>query len=523
MIPPAGDERLVKPAGLFIAIAAFVVTRGLLIDVVYWSRDQPRALAALRFVPLVLGLGIAVFGVSLALSTRDRRFGRTVARWYLFGSLWMLLLVGVVVIGSGTQVERLPQSGVLATAVVGGGVGGIVMGIRSGRHNRSSETLRRQTEQSRLLNRLLRHEVLNAVTAIRGHAELLTRENAPAESYDAVTKNVKRIERTINDVGFIVRTADETDSSLGPVDVVDVFQQCQQRLSGTESSLSIDSVSTPVHVRADSHLETAVEQLLTTAIGRTPGTVIRVDIDADDTTATVHISGDGEWLKDEEVDVLLNGLPEYDTPGVDFGITIPRLIVSQYGGDIAVTERQAGTAISLQLPRVGEQETQADTPGVDSVSLRNGGVAGIFAGLVMGGIFQFLSGEMAIIGSLYGVETITVGWVTHLFHSVIFAILFVPLRTRSRFGKSMDSLAGAVTLAVLYGLALWLVAAGVVMGIWLNLVGITSPIPNLGIVSLVGHLSWGVTLGIAYAVLSDTVWVTRTMSGVLSNAGLRDR
>jgi hypothetical protein len=61
------------------------------------------------------------------------------------------------------------------------------------------------------------------------------------------------------------------------------------------------------------------------------------------------------------------------------------------------------------------------------------------------------------------------------------------------------------------------------MGIWLNLVGITSPIPNLGVVSLVGHLSWGVTLGIAYAVLSDTVWVTETMSGMLSNAGSKDR
>lgn len=57
-------------------------------------------------------------------------------------------------------------------------------------------------------------------------------------------------------------------------------------------------------------------------------------------------------------------------------------------------------------------------------------------------------------------------------------------------------------VGVIYSLLLWVVAGGVVMGIWLNLLGIPSPIPDLGLPGLVGHLVWGFVLVGSFHLLS---------------------
>jgi uncharacterized membrane protein YagU involved in acid resistance len=123
----------------------------------------------------------------------------------------------------------------------------------------------------------------------------------------------------------------------------------------------------------------------------------------------------------------------------------------------------------------------------------------------MGLILQTFTGEMGIIGALYGIQTNLVGWITHLFHSVVFATVFVAATTVGSLNHYAESLTGTVTLGILYGVLLWLVAAGVIMGVWLNLVGIPASIPNLGIVSLIGHTVWGALIGILVSVLPTEI------------------
>ncbi len=47
--------------------------------------------------------------------------------------------------------------------------------------------------------------------------------------------------------------------------------------------------------------------------------------------------------------------------------------------------------------------------------------------------------------------------------------------------------------------ALWLVAAGLVMPIWLRVLGVRTPVPNLTAAGLIGHVLWGLTLGGGFA------------------------
>ena len=122
-----------------------------------------------------------------------------------------------------------------------------------------------------------------------------------------------------------------------------------------------------------------------------------------------------------------------------------------------------------------------------------GGVAG---GLVFGVLLQ-ATGAMPIIASLYGLESVTAGWVAHLFHSVVFALVFAAAVGRTSYRD-----AGLVPITALgagYGVVLWIVAAAIAMPLWLGAFGLDAPgIPNLDMTSLVGHLLYGAVLGAVF-------------------------
>jgi len=498
VFPSAGDELRVKPGGLVVALVGFGLTRSLLVAAVYGEGTPSLPVAMARLAPLVVGLGLVVYGINLAVGTRDRAYARTVAGWFLLGGVGMLLTVGFGLLGRPEPMVQLRTSNVVASAVVGGGVGGILVGIRSARARRRRRSLSRQADRAVLLNRLLRHEVLNALTAIRGHAGLLTDGSAAERSRSAIEDSVERIERTVDDVGFLVRTVD--DAELAPVDPAAAIRRCLDGLS-RDGAVTVDGDLPAVRVRADEQLDTVITELLGGALGDGERAGVTVGLGVDDTAVDLRVSAPGRWLDDAERAALLDGVPERETPDADYGLSLVHLLVDQYGGGIDVTDRDAGTVVTVELPRTSDRAPASGSPGVAPTELWNATLAGLGAGLAMGVIVQAISGNVAIIGALYGIRTAAVGWVTHLFHSVVFATVFVAAISLDRLRGQTGSLAGTVALGIGYGVSLWLLAAGVVMGVWLNLVGIPTMIPNLGTASLLGHVVWGALVGALVALL----------------------
>ncbi|NHN60578.1 MULTISPECIES: hypothetical protein [Halorussus] len=123
-----------------------------------------------------------------------------------------------------------------------------------------------------------------------------------------------------------------------------------------------------------------------------------------------------------------------------------------------------------------------------------GGVAG---GLVCGVLLQAM-GTMPTIASLYGPEGATAGWVAHLFHSVVFALVFAAALGRTDYRDA--GLVPITALGVGYGVVLWTVAAAVAMPLWLGALGLDAPaVPNLDALMLVGHVLYGAVLGAVFA------------------------
>ncbi|MFB6075164.1 MAG: hypothetical protein ABEJ89_09135 [Haloarculaceae archaeon] len=177
-----------------------------------------------------------------------------------------------------------------------------------------------------------------------------------------------------------------------------------------------------------------------------------------------------------------------------------RLLVERYRGRVGVTDADG---IELRLRRAEDRTGDAfdvSGPRARGVSVRGlllAAGAALAAGAVMAAAMERIADVIPVIGALYGVANPVVGLVTHEFHSVVFGLVYAGLIAglpRSRTRHLREYLA----VAVAWALTLWLVAAGVVMPVWLRLVGLAAPIPNLGLAPLVGHLVWALVIGGLY-------------------------
>jgi two-component system OmpR family sensor kinase len=488
MLPSAGDELAVKPAGVVIAVSGFVVTRGLL-------SGTGRATAIGSVLPLAVGLGTVVYGASLSMSTHSRRYARTVGLWYLLGTLSVAAIVAAGSGVGGTSFPDIVTDTTVVSAAVSGGSAGLLVGIASGRNRRQRQQLDQQTNQVTLLQRMLRHEVLNGLTAIRGHAGLLTQGTAGTRSLEAVESNADRIEQTVEDVGFLVRSVDDNAAALGAVDLGEVVARCRERLSTDDSRVVVREPIPSVMVRGDDHLDTVVAELVSMALDRTEDGAVTLDVTPATHTVDLTLTAPGGWLTAVERTVLLEGPPEYDRPDIGYAVPIVRLLVAHYGGTISVATEGDELSVTAELLRTTENPPPGESPGVAAEDLRYAALAGLGAGVVMGSLLQVLTGGITVIGALYGGQSLAVGWVAHLFHSVLFSAVLVGALRRSGLGRGLGTPHEALGLGVGYGALLWVVGAGLVMPAWLSATAVATPIPNLQLPSLAVHLVWGGVLG----------------------------
>jgi uncharacterized membrane protein YagU involved in acid resistance len=105
-------------------------------------------------------------------------------------------------------------------------------------------------------------------------------------------------------------------------------------------------------------------------------------------------------------------------------------------------------------------------------------------------------GDFPVIGALYGIENLVVAGISHEFHSIVFGLVYASLL--SVMAGEVVRLRRRIAVAVGLGLVLWLFAAGLVMPLWLRVVGIEAAVPTLTVSGLVGHLIWALTLGTSY-------------------------
>ena len=509
MLPgPAGDltgadRPFGRYGGVIVAGLGFAITRIFVAETVTISDGTLPVIATVG--SLVVGLAVTVAGVALAIGAFDSSYVADVSRGCLVGTgaMTVVLVVTVAATGIGMVGQGFGTRLLIANVLLGGAIGGIVNGHRKASLRSRQEAIMRGANRARFINRLLRHEVLNAASIIDGHAELLRNDGGDRDrSVDAVRRSAARIESTVNGVGTIAEDRDAEPIRLSrAIDAaVEAARTHDAHGDGVEVDIAVVADGTAGEedeIDADGRLSIVFERLIEHAVDVRDAERVRIETTVERHEITVTIVDDGTPLPERQRDVLERGtFPEYDDPTSGFALQAVSLLVGEYDGRVRVTDGDE-TSVAVRLPRASADAAVA-TVGVPYPDLQRAAVAGIVAGAVMGGVYWLTSGVLPVIGALYGVESAAIGWITHLFHSIVFALLFVagastsPLR--DRIGRPLR----AAVVGLSWGVLLWLVAAGMFMPLWLRAVGIPAPLPNLPGIGLVAHAAWGVTLGGGY-------------------------
>ncbi|MCU4751852.1 ATP-binding protein [Halobacteria archaeon AArc-curdl1] len=531
-----GDgQRRLKLGGIAIALFGFLVTR-FAVALVYEFDGSITQFVATGAIPLVLGLGLAIFGVALAVSTYSRLTVRTIALWCLLGAGGMGGVAAFSLYATGESPGEIGSGmeTMVTNVILGGAVAGSLIGIQSARNERHRKRLAYAADRATVITRILRHDVLNAVTIVRGYAGLLRDGESSAKSTDAIIAESSRIEHAIENVEYL--TADADAERRETVELGSVLEREIEAARARYESATIrvkGGYPSEGRVVGTERLATVFGHLLENAVehgSTTPGppeTTVDVSIVDGPETLCVRIVDDGPGIGEEHRSRLQQrSLPTYDDPTAGFGLTISRLLVDRIGGRIDAPTDVAdadGAVIEVTLRRAnasgGDQSTNLQY-GVPGWELGVAGGCAIIAGITMGIFLEALAGSVPIIGALYGVQNAAVGWTTHLFHSVIFGVIFAALLAQPTLERYRN-LTGTMGIAVAFGVFLWLVAAGVVMPVWLSLLGIETAIPNLTAPSLVGHVIWGAMLGGCYATATDSL--SRRLGGPGSVRSVAER
>jgi hypothetical protein len=498
-----GAVRRVHYGGLVVAVVGFLASTVIVQSI---PPDVSLPLVFSGLVPLVIGLCLSVFGVALAVGTFSQAYVTTVARWCLVGTVSMILVFLVTAIGADSSMGGMFSASekLVANVLLAGAVGGVIVGDRSARNRRQRREIRRQANRGIVLNRMLRDEVLNAVAVVNGYAPFASDpETAPAEAGEAIEEAATQIERTVEEAGAIA--AESENRSLRPTDLGDHLQEQIEAIGVSETGIRVGELPPSALVRADERVGIVIRGLLRHAIGNAAGDDVRVEMSTTAAECRLDVVYPGSPLEPEDRALLRSGdIPEYDEPTVGFDLQTAWLLVDRYGGRIDAENGSGETRITVSLPRAAAEGGPESPGGASADDMVRVSAAGLVAGVVMGLTLWSFGNGLAIIGALYGIESAVIGWITHLFHSVVFALLFVALTFWPPIRNRIEGVPSVTVLGVAWAIVLALVAAGMLMPVWISAVGVGELVfPNVTATGVVGHVLWGMVLGATYGLLCE--------------------
>jgi signal transduction histidine kinase len=252
----------------------------------------------------------------------------------------------------------------MAIAEVGRELGRIV------HQARVLETEQRLVEELRALARYrseliatISHELKTPLTAIMGHAELISDLHPDVGSIDAISRNAQRLNRLVGNLLEYSRVQGRRESVRRAVDVSELAGTSVDllRIKADQGEIGIDLAvpDEPVVVFGDpDELARVIDNLVDNAIKySSAGSHVEVSVSTTTDEVVVQVCDTGMGISDFDRSQLFSAFhrstnPDaLSVPGTGLGLAISRRIVTSHGGRIEVdSEIGKGSTFRLVLP-----------------------------------------------------------------------------------------------------------------------------------------------------------------------------
>ncbi|MFT4922157.1 MAG: PAS domain S-box-containing protein [Haloarculaceae archaeon] len=226
-------------------------------------------------------------------------------------------------------------------------------------------TDRKRTEQRlNVLNRILRHNVRNAITVVQSNLDRIDDELDDDYSVQIAISN---IEHRLTDLQSTTEKARIVKQSLdvdqkGPMHLATILRSKCNAFRGDDAPghLEVD-VPDDLWVVTNSTIETALGEAIENAFehsqARTPTVRVSASAQSEERIA-LRIADDGGGIPDYERKVVENGGETALEHGSGIGLWLMKWVVNSVGGEVTIQETpDGGTAVTFTLPRAEPPES----------------------------------------------------------------------------------------------------------------------------------------------------------------------
>lgn len=218
-------------------------------------------------------------------------------------------------------------------------------------NERHESLLTRQTNLAVVLNRVLRHNLRNNMSVIRGYTQVMT-ERLDDETIGEISlRNIDRLidlsEKARELDHVIASTEDSTRTDVQAL-VQELADEAQQEHPQASISVRSDGQTT---VEILPSFTRAITELIANAVkhsGVTP--TVTITVTRVPNAVEIDISDDGPGLDQHEIDVFETGSETPLTHGSGLGLWLVYWIVTNHDGSVDATASDDGTSVTVTVP-----------------------------------------------------------------------------------------------------------------------------------------------------------------------------
>ncbi len=222
---------------------------------------------------------------------------------------------------------------------------------------------KQQRQHLQALHRVLRHNIRNDIMKLRGWTSRAADAVTPKErdshlgrvrntldSWEKLTGDMRHIRQAVNSEEVRSHT---TAAEPLVTDVVDT-----QRAAHPEAEVDLTmpvAAAAEVPSAVENALHEAIENAIDADTDETPTVSVTVS-SADANWVEVEVTDNGPGMPDAEAAVLETGNEQPLVHGEGSGVWLIRMLVTEVGGETAVSVSDEGTTLTIRLPQTGQSQ-----------------------------------------------------------------------------------------------------------------------------------------------------------------------
>lgn len=273
--------------------------------------------------------------------------------YLVFGTLALFLsdVLLVLLVGDGALLRQLQAlKGLVEVALTA-----VLIYALVATYSRATAEKTREVERARdrfaLLNRLLRHHVLNRMNVVQGQVDRLIADGTgDSDRLETVRRQSAAVVDLVENVRALAGP-DEAGFEPHRVDLSELLSEELSRARSRHPAARVDgAVPAGVQVAAGDSLSLVFEELLDNAVEHNPSAepTVQVDVDVGESEVAVRVLDDGPGLP---ANALGDPAGRERRGHEGMGLLLARTLVDRYGGDLRVGSDEDGGLVEVTLRR----------------------------------------------------------------------------------------------------------------------------------------------------------------------------